>query len=199
MSTRKFLLIIFAVCIVTSVISFFSTLYFVNKKEQLELEANDSILSEPILKTAIDEETKRTVSTSVNSKITPSTKMVYQYYYPEDDVMEEQEDVPPYFLLDLTFKDMQKLYNNWQIISFSEKEVVLRKTMEGESEQRYVVGQQDGYIAVFYAKEKNGIGLHELTNTPISSLSEGEQERLNEGISVTGEEKLSKILEDYGS
>lgn len=198
MSTRKFLLIIFAVCIITSVVSFFSTLYFVNKKNQSELQANDEVLGEPILKTASDEN-KETVLVTTNSKITPSTKMVYQYYYPKDDVMEQQEDIPPYFLLDLTFEDMKKLYNNWQVISFSEKEVVLRKMVEGESEQHYVVGQQDGYIAVFYAKEKSGINLHEITSTPISSLSKGEQERLNEGIPVIGDEQLSKILEDYGS
>lgn len=216
MSNRKFLFIIVVACLVTGAVSFFSTLYFFNNKsKEIVMEENKAALEEPILKTAqkqkenktienepqkdkIEEETE-VVETSTEARITPSTKMVYQYYYPQDDVMEQQEDVPPYFLLDLTFEDMQKLYDNWQVVSFSEKEVILRKTMEGESDQRYIVGEQDGYIAVFYQKEQNGISLHEVTNTPISSLSEEEVQRLENGIFVTGDIELSKILEDYGS
>ncbi len=133
------------------------------------------------------------------AKIQPSTKMVYQYYYPVDGVMKEQEDTPPYFLLDRTFQDMQSLYEDWQIVSFSNAEVVMRRTMEGKSEERYIVSQKDGFVAVFYEEEQNGESLHELTDTPLSSLPIEERERLKEGISVTGEENLSKILADYGS
>ncbi|HCT64619.1 MAG TPA: hypothetical protein DIC60_05055 [Lachnospiraceae bacterium] len=132
-------------------------------------------------------------------KIIPSTKMVYQYYYTEDGVTEVQEEEPPYFMIDLTLSDISKYYPSWDIVSFSPKEVVMKKTIIGESEQRYVVGQKDGYVAVFYEEEQEGISLKELTGIPIDGLSEDEKMRLNQGIKVVGNDALARILENYSS
>ena len=55
-------------------------------------------------------------------------------------------------------------------------------------------------MLLYIIKEaQHGIILHEITNTPISALPLEEQERLLEGISVIGDENLSKILSDYTS
>ncbi|MDD3571092.1 MAG: BofC C-terminal domain-containing protein [Lachnospiraceae bacterium] len=135
----------------------------------------------------------------VEEKITPSTKMVYQYYYTEDGVTEVQEDVPPYFMLDLTLSDVSKYYTAWDIVSFSPKEVVLRKTIEGESQQRYVVGQKDGYVAVYYEEEQDGVSLKEITGISVDGLSEDEKIRLNQGIKIVGDEALARTLENYSS
>ncbi len=133
------------------------------------------------------------------ARITPSTKMVYEYYYTEDGVTQTLEDVPPYFLLDMTLEDMKKVYTDWQIVSFSSKEVVMRKTVEAKSNEQYIIGEKDGYIAVFYKEPQHGVILHEMTNTPLSSLPIEERERLLNGIDVTGDENLARILSDYTS
>lgn len=137
--------------------------------------------------------------TAVPDKITPSTKIVYRYYYTDDQVMEEQEEVPPYFLLDLTLEDMLKYYSTWEIVSFSSKEVIMQKTVYGPSHQRYVVGEKDGYIAVFYEEEIEGISLKEVTDIPINGLTEEERFRLSEGIKVIGKDALARTLENYSS
>jgi len=140
------------------------------------------------------------IPTSIaEEKITPSTKMVYQYYYTEDGVTEVQEEIPPYFMLDLTLSDISKYYTAWDIVSFSPKEVVMRKTIIGESQQRYVVGQKDGYVAVYYEEEQEGISLKELTGIPVDGLTEDEKLRLNQGIKVMGNEALARTLENYSS
>lgn len=141
----------------------------------------------------------KTASTNKSMKIQPYTEIIYQYYYPKDGITKVQEDVPPYFLLDLTLEDLKGLYEDWQIIAFSDKKVIMRRTMEGTSDQRYIVGQQDGFVAVFYEEEKNGVSLHELTKIPVNSLPQEDQERLKEGILILGDENLSKILADLGS
>ena len=132
-------------------------------------------------------------------KITPSTKIVYRYYYTEDNVIETQEEVPPYFLLDLTLSDMLKYYATWDIVSFSSREVIMQKTVIGASNQRYVVGEKDGYIAVFYEEEQEGISLKEITEIPVTGFVEDEIFRLKEGIKVIGNDALARILENYGS
>lgn len=162
-------------------------------KSSESLEKDSSITDNEAVENEVVEAATKT------EKITPSTKMVYRYYYVDDDITEEQEDVPPYFMIDLTLDDMIKYYQDWDIVSFSGKEVIMQKTVAGKSNQRYVVGEHDGYVAVFYEEEKDGISLHEVTDTPVSSLTHEEQVRLTDGISVVGENNLIKVLEDYGS
>lgn len=156
--------------------------------ETEETEANAQPSPQPSTPVTAEEET-----------ITPSTKMVYQYYYPSDDVTETAEEVPPYFLVGLTRNDMETIYREWELLSFSPKEVVLRRTVEGNSHERYIVGIRDGFVAVFYEEEQNGVSLKEQTNIPVSSLDKAEQERLAEGILVVGKDQLSQVLQDYGS
>lgn len=190
---RKGYLWLIGICVVVGIGSFIYTT--ISLKSDIEKKANAQT-------TQRLRQEKPKVDQAVASneaKIKPSTKMVYQYYYPTDGVMKEQADIPPYFLLDRSFQDMKSIYEDWKIISFSDAKVVMRRTMEGKSEERYIVSQQDGFVAVFYEEEQNGVRLHELTNTPLSSLPLEERERLKEGISVLGEESLSKVLADYGS
>lgn len=133
------------------------------------------------------------------AKVTPSTKITYEYYYKSDNITETYEDVPPYFLIDLTREEMEKKFDDWNIKSFSEKEVVMQKVMDGESIQHYVVGEYDGYVAIFYEKEINGTKLKEITSMPISALSLEEQEKIKNGIKIVGEDELISFLENYES
>ncbi len=132
-------------------------------------------------------------------KITPSTKMVYEYYYMGDGNVEKTEEIPPYFLIDMTKKDVEDAFVDWEVLSFDSSEVVMRKNVEGKSDQYYVVGVHKGYIAVFYENEVNGTTLKEITDMPVSVFDESEQERLREGIHVSGKTELIRILQDYGS
>ncbi len=133
------------------------------------------------------------------AKITPSTKMTYEYFYKDDSITEVVEDVPPYFLIDLTRNDLETNFKDWQIKSFSPKEVVLQKVIEGDSTQHYIIGEYEGYIAVYYEKEINGTKLKEITDIPLEGLSEEEQQKIKEGIKITGKDELMRFLESYGS
>lgn len=119
---------------------------------------------------------------ATDNKINPSTKMVYQYYYADEGSTKVTEDEPPYFMLGLTFDDMVKYYTNWDIISFSPQEVVMRKTVYGKDSQRYIVCEKDGYITVYY--EENGIksAIKEITSIDTNGLSDIEKERLKKGF-----------------
>ncbi|NDO45692.1 hypothetical protein [Clostridium sp. MD294] len=178
---------IFLICCIVGIVSCIITTKVYEKKIQ-------ALSSAEIQK----QEDSVTVITET-ARITPSTKMVYEYYYTGDGVTQTLEDVPPYFLLDMTLEDMKKVYTDWKIISFSAEEVVMRKTLEAKSNEQYIIGEKNGYIAVYYKEAQHGIILHEITNTPLSALPLEEQERLLEGISVIGDENLSKILSDYTS
>lgn len=132
-------------------------------------------------------------------RIETRTKMVYEYVYPEDGVIESSEEEAPYFLLNMDEEKLRGVFQDWEIKSFSRDEVVMRKVLEGASAQHYIVGVQDGYVSVFYQNPVNGTALKEITNTPVTALSGEEQSRLAQGVLVSGEEELIRVLEDYSS
>lgn len=134
-----------------------------------------------------------------NIRITPNTTMTYEYHYKEDGEMITNHENPPYFLIGLTQGEVERKFIDWEVISFTQKEVILKKMLDGRSEKHYILGEKDGYIAVFYDKEINGSNLKELTNTLVSTLNETEQKRIKEGIFISGEERLIRALEDYCS
>lgn len=134
--------------------------------------------------------------------VTPSTKIIYKYYYEDDGFSETTSELAPEFLIGMNKNELKKTFahSHWKINNFSREKVVLQKNISATNKQNYVLGVKDGYVAVFY-QEKNlsGLKLKEITNTPINSLSLDEQKRLNGGIKVSGEDKLILIMQDYES
>jgi hypothetical protein len=140
-----------------------------------------------------------TVSSTPISKITPSTKLVYEYYYEADNQLVTEEEEPPYFLLNMTRNDLQSKFPDWQIQSFSSQEVIVRTYVKGQSPNRYRIGIHNGYVAIFYENPVEGIYLKDVTETPVASLSQEEQEELAGGVVVLGDDELLLLLEDYTS
>ncbi|MDR1541843.1 MAG: BofC C-terminal domain-containing protein [Clostridiales bacterium] len=132
-------------------------------------------------------------------RIRPETKIIYEYYYQGDEKIESSTENPPYFLLNMTQEKLQEQFFDWKVIEFSESRVVLRKTMPGSSAKRYILGVKDQYVAVYSESASGIVTLKEITGMPVESLSPEEQKKLNEGIKVIGDDKLAKVLEDYGS
>lgn len=135
---------------------------------------------------------------SLSSKIGRDTMIVYEYYYPNENRTQRATQAAPQSMQELTREQLIRKLRDWQIVSFSDKEVVLRRNMD-DGAKKYVLGVWEGYIAVFYSDSDNMESLKEITDTPVSALSEEEQDKLTRGITVEGEEDLMKILEDYGS
>ena len=132
-------------------------------------------------------------------KILPGTKIIYEYYYPSDGETEVVEESAPYFMLGLTFKELQESYDMWQIKYFSSDKVVMRRNVYGEREQKYIVGVKDGYVTIFYDIDSDVELVREITNIYVQALPKEEQKRLANGIKIAGENNLNEILQDYSS
>lgn len=187
----------------TAISTFFLTYIAINNKMINQNPSNEMTTNEYVIdeeqKEDIAEETTQAVAALNVPRITPSTKLVYEYYYEEDGQIKKEEEVPPYFLIDMTRKDLEESYPDWQLKSFSQSEVVMRKNIVGKSKERYIIKEYDGYVAVFFQEPIDGVSLRELTDTPVASLSPDEQNKLKTGINVIGEEALMSALENYES
>ncbi len=215
MANRKILYVVSGIALLIGIACFGMSFYMyrnisetvnnINEKSQTEVYAQNNDIAEED-DTDVEEETEVSEVNSntlemvmADNTINESTKMVYQYYYKDKGVMEESEEVPPYFLLGFDFNDMLEYYPDWQIVSFSGEEVVMRKIVDEKKEDSFTITQKDGYIAVYYEDEEKGKTLYQITETPVSVLTQEEQVRLNDGIIVKGEYELSKILAEYTS
>lgn len=132
-------------------------------------------------------------------RIRAGTKIIYQYFYTQDRVMKKHIELAPEFLQGLDLEQLKSIYTGWQIVFFSPEQVILRCSIEGLSDEVYVLGEDDGFLAVFYEDEKNQLRLKERTELPLSALPDGEARQLREGMRVIGEENLAKVLADFMS
>ena len=140
------------------------------------------------------EETAEIFNSDESNVITNETKLIYEYYYKKDGITVTKEEEAPPFLAGKTQKELAETLTGWELISFSPKKAIIRKTLDLSSEN-YIVTIYNGYVAVFYG----GMVLKEITRKPVEAFNEAEAEKLKEGISVTGNDALFNLLQDYGS
>lgn len=142
--------------------------------------------------------------------VLPSTQIVYEYYYKTSGVTKLIKQIAPTYLFGKTENEFMKIFSSWELKSFSEIEVHLKKVIEEVTinetlPNQYLLGIEGEFLAVYYytgnltAINENNKILKEITNIYISPLSSDEQEKLKNGIPVLGDDSLVKILEDYDS
>ena len=132
-------------------------------------------------------------------EIDSRTKLIYQYYYTKDGATKEKIETAPAYLQGLTRTQLESVYEGWQVVYFSPIKVILRCSIEGASNEVFLLGEDNGYLAVFYEDADRKLHLRERTDLPLSALPEGEARQIREGMEVTGEENLAKLLSDYTS
>nr|WP_246566708.1 BofC C-terminal domain-containing protein [Tissierella simiarum] len=89
-------------------------------------------------------------------------------------------------------------YPNIKIISYTNKQIVLREDRNHLCPNHYIIGEKEGNIAIFKVDERGQRILDKVfPDYPISLLKEIDQEKLKEGIMVDSEEELSDILENF--
>ncbi|MCT4688355.1 hypothetical protein [Vallitalea sp.] len=141
------------------------------------------------------------VDTVKEPKIMSSTRIEYQNYYTLDDKLEiEKEIEPPYYMINLTREQMEEFYPEFQLIAFSPEKVILRRIIEDRSDKYYIIKRHNTNIGVFHDYRDKGEDieldeyLRDTIDIPVNDLVWEEQDKLNNGIIVYGEEELSQSL-----
>lgn len=183
-------------CIVISVIAFVVFYSYIDKQlsypKDEEIKLEDDIILEP----NINDNASVEVATKAEDEIKAYTRLVYQYYYEEDGQVVENTTEPPYYLINKNRKQIEEYYPDWQLVSFSNKQVVLRKSIAiTNNTKKFIIGAFENYICIYYGDGT----IKEITQTNISSLPQEEQELIKKGIEVESEEELLKYLQDYTS
>ena len=143
------------------------------------------------------------VSETNSLKIKNTALLIYEYHDINSDSVTTHTEKVPYFLAEKTKEEFKLLYEDYEILSFDENEIVLKKEIDKndtvKNSDEYIVGIKDRKIAVFFKNYNNGDNIKEITDTSVNILPKEEQQQLLYGIEVSGEDELIKILEAYGS
>lgn len=189
---KKFILITFLVLFVV----FSSTLvgfYFI-KPENSEFDANpnDMITNKiyPIVTETLDytDEVDEII-------ITPNTTI--QYNYKTDGVITKTlTEKASTSLVNLNQEQLENTLNDVKVSQFSPELVILEKS-EKESLPSYIVGNNNGFVSIFYKDENDTITLYDQTRISIETLPTQDKKMLEKGITAKDDAELAKIIEDY--
>ena len=132
------------------------------------------------------------------ARINSQTRIRYEHYDTNSGEVQILESVAPNFMIRKNLQDMEQTFNEWNIVSFTDEEVVMRRYVENRRQRLYTLGIDGDFIAIFQGTNINA-NLREVTSIYIGRLPQEEIERLKEGIPVYDQDELIRRLEDYSS
>lgn len=166
---------------------------------------SDEMVEEKISELIIDDCTdeyeeynENTISTnSEEEKISPNCKIILTRYYKEcKDYINEYIQIPKN-LVNLTQKDLQSQYKDWEIKEFSSNRINLYKEFEGTCGEHYILRDEEEKIAIYKLNENGEEVLYEKTDIPINYLPEKDRISINNGLKINGKENLNKLIENF--
>lgn len=157
-----------------------------------------------------------TVKPEDSETITPDTKYILQTFYVDtmngEQLNEEELTLPVDYIalnenelrnyLDEYISDMplEEYLNgliSFEIISFDEEEVVLRKTYGNDwNRNEFYVSDSNGEVVVYYGDKET---VYEYTGITTEELSDDDKIRLKLGCYVANAEELYALLESFSS
>lgn len=186
-------IIIFVILVSIGIIIYKNTTSNIGMQVQNELVVDKNKIEENMINSNIDLVT----TSSEEEKTSPNCLFIFKTYYKKcGHTAVEKEDIEE-VMVNKTKEDLEKIYINWNIVTFRSDEVLFYKEEEGICNEHYVLKELDGYIAIYTLDEQENATLKETTSILTAYLPEEDIQRLNEGIRVNGKEELNQALEDY--
>jgi hypothetical protein len=159
------------------------------------------------------EDTSLAVDTVNEDTIVPNTEYILQTYDIKTGAMKEETlPIPSYlvglsrnevieylyvYMQDLPWSEFEKGLLSFELMNFSEDNVILRKTYNIDMvEYKYFLKTQNGTIVVYYGDQKT---VFEYTGVSVEGLTQFEKQQLDEGIFVKDINEVYALLENYSS
>lgn len=197
-------IIVLIISILVLLAAIFTTIIIKKQNEQKE-KIKFEIISENTItdecteeyKTAEQEETKE-VSLS-EDKISSNSVLILKKYYKEcgHTINEYVEMLPE--LVNLTEEELSDKFQDWKLINFSTREVILLKKFEGTCGEHFTLKEENGNVIIYKILADGTKQVYERTSISTEFLPETDliEMKSEDGIQVYGIEELNKVLEDF--
>ncbi len=182
-------------------------------KELLQEILQSSGESERLLQQMVQENDETVATSSGQDKLRGTAAYFLETFYVQSQ-KEEKEQLPlPGFMVGIDFRELTAYIRgymesmpvneylngliSYEIVSFAEDKVVLRKTYdETRVENQFYVCRRGEFVVVYYSDLKN---VYEYTEIRVDSLTEEVRQMIEQGYYVKDVQELYSILEGYTS
>lgn len=198
---NKKTIIILAVFILSTIlgISIYSIL---SKDEKIEnKEPSNMYISKTIedecTEEYIEEQNLAKVASATEEKVSANAQLILKKYYKLcDHTINEYVELPQE-LVNMTKKQVQAQYPDWEIIGFEKGKIILYKEFEEVCGEHFKLKIENGKINIYIVNENGEENIYQKTNISSEYLPEIDLINMQDGLEIYGKEELNKIIEDF--
>ncbi len=154
----------------------------------------DSSINTGELQTNISESILKKRENTITLKDDATLHFIKKY---NDGSISKDEIKVPYQFYGKDKAYVQNYFDNYTLTEFTEKKAVFERKIDTES--YFLIGEENGYVTVFFIDYDESVEVYERVDTPVSSLSENDQNLLKQGIRYKDKNSLFLALENYSS
>lgn len=156
------------------------------KEANLNDKANKNGENDIIIKTSSGEE-----------KTTPNTLIIFESYYSKCGHSKIRSEKIANEYVNKTKEEMQKIYSDWEIKSFSSDRIELYKNENSLCGNHYIVKEENGYVTVYNINKDGQEVLSDKTDISTKYLPKDDNDLLKNGIKANSTSQLEQILADF--
>ena len=149
-------------------------------------ENSNDVENSVILKTSSGEE-----------KTTPNTLIIFESYYSKCGHSKIRSEKIANEYVNKTKEEMQKIYSDWEIKSFSSDRIELFKNENSLCGNHYIVKEENGYVTVYNINKDGQEVLSDKTDISTKYLPKDDNDLLKNGIKANSTSQLEQILADF--
>lgn len=131
------------------------------------------------------------------TKISPNCSYTLRRHYKQCGHTTQEYLEIPEKLINKTQKELEELYENWEVEKFSSNEVILYQESSGECGQHYILKEVNGVIVIYQITETGEEKEYQKTEIATDYLTDTDKIAIKNGLKVEGKEALNQIIEDF--
>lgn len=147
---------------------------------------NENVVQNEIIETVSEEE-----------KILPTTSFAIKKIFSQCGHFKFSYTELPLEIINLKKEEVEKVYNDWKVEDFSEKEVIISKEFDELCDEHFIIKLDNGFVKIYNKINENDLKLYKETEIAKEYLTEDDIQKLEIGILVYGRGQLNSIIEDF--
>ncbi len=158
---------------------------------------NSTIIKEDVANENIVNENKVLETVSEEEKVMPNTKFAIKKYFSKCGHFKFNYTELPLEIINLKREEVEKVYSDWNVDEFSNKEIVISQKEDGLCDEHYVIKLDNGFVKIYNKTSEDTLNLYRETDISKDYLTEDDIQKLEIGMLVFGKGKLNSVLEDF--
>lgn len=193
-------ILIFAIILLVLSIAVLSYTISNNKNEIEQGKEENILISEGIDDECTEEYVELQNATTVSSKeekVSSNAILILKKYFQNcEHTINEYAELPQE-LVNMTEKEVQAQYPDWEVIGFEPSKIVLYREYEKECGEHFKLRVENGKVVVYIINSDGTESVFEKTNISSEYLTETDLINMQDGLEIYGKEELNQIIEDF--